>query len=54
MDTQLLLCEAMHGLTHEKRAVCPPLVKRMIAAGRLGKKTGIGFHRYSDQKIFGA
>jgi 3-hydroxyacyl-CoA dehydrogenase len=26
----------------------------MIAAGRLGKKTGIGFHRYSDQKIFGA
>jgi 3-hydroxybutyryl-CoA dehydrogenase len=54
MDTQLLLCEAMHGLTHEKRAACPPLVKRMIAAGRLGKKTGIGFHRYSDQKIFGA
>jgi 3-hydroxybutyryl-CoA dehydrogenase len=54
MDTQLLLCEAMHGLTHENRAACPPLVKRMIAAGRLGKKTGIGFHRYIDQKIFGA
>jgi 3-hydroxybutyryl-CoA dehydrogenase len=54
MDTQLLLCEAMHGLTHEPRAACPPLVRRMIAAGHLGKKTGRGFHEYKDSKIFGA
>ncbi|MFZ2737571.1 MAG: 3-hydroxyacyl-CoA dehydrogenase family protein [Burkholderiaceae bacterium] len=54
MDTQLLLCEAMHGLTNEPRAACPPLVKRMIAAGRLGKKTGLGFHSYTDVKMFGA
>ena len=54
MDTQRLLCEAMHGLTHEPRAACPPLVKRMIAAGHLGKKTGRGFHTYADSKTFGA
>jgi len=54
MDTQKLLCEAMHGLTHEPRAACPPLVRRMIAAGHLGKKTGRGFHVYADRKIFGA
>jgi 3-hydroxybutyryl-CoA dehydrogenase len=54
MDTQLLLCEAMHGLTHEPRAACPPLVKRMIAAGRLGRKTGRGFHTYKDSKMYGA
>jgi 3-hydroxybutyryl-CoA dehydrogenase len=54
MDTQLLLCEAMYGLTNEPRAACPPLVKRMIAAGRLGKKAGRGFHSYKDSKIFGA
>lgn len=54
MDTQLLLCEAMHGLTHEARAACPPLVRRMIAAGHLGRKTGRGFHRYKDAKMFGA
>jgi len=54
MDTQLLLCEAMHGLTHEPRAACPPLVKRMIAAGHLGKKSGRGFHVYKDSKMFGA
>jgi 3-hydroxybutyryl-CoA dehydrogenase len=54
MDTQVLLCEAMHGLTHEPRATCPPLVKRMIAAGRLGKKSGRGFYEYRDAKMFGA
>jgi 3-hydroxybutyryl-CoA dehydrogenase len=54
MDTQQLLCEAMHGLTHEPRAACPPLVRRMIAAGRLGKKSGRGFHDYADSKMFGA
>jgi 3-hydroxybutyryl-CoA dehydrogenase len=54
MDTQRLLCVAMHGLTNEDRAACPPLVKRMIAAGRLGKKTGRGFHQYTDTKMFGA
>lgn len=54
MDTQRLLCDAMYGLTYEPRASCPPLVRRMIAAGHLGKKTGRGFHRYGDSKMFGA
>jgi len=54
MDTQKLLSDAMHGLTHEPRAACPPLVKRMIGAGKLGRKSGSGFHAYGDNKIFGA
>ncbi len=54
MDTQKLLCEAMHGVTNEPRSACPPLVKRMIAAGWLGKKSGRGFHEYKDSKMFGA
>ncbi|MGQ2995854.1 3-hydroxyacyl-CoA dehydrogenase family protein [Variovorax paradoxus] len=54
LDTQRLLCEAMHGLTHEERAACPPLVRRMIAAGRLGKKSGRGFHAYADNALHGA
>ncbi|MEJ8851175.1 3-hydroxyacyl-CoA dehydrogenase family protein [Variovorax rhizosphaerae] len=54
MDTQKLLCEAMHGVTNEPRAACPPLVKRMIATGWLGKKSGRGFHHYADSKMFGA
>lgn len=53
-DTQKLLCDAMFGLTNEKRAACPPLIRRMIAAGHLGKKSGRGFHHYDDSKMFGA
>ncbi|SAL71685.1 3-hydroxybutyryl-CoA dehydrogenase [Caballeronia udeis] len=54
MDTQRLLCSAMYELTNEPRVACPPLVRRMIAAGWLGKKTGRGFHSYRDTKMFGA
>ncbi|SAL03100.1 3-hydroxybutyryl-CoA dehydrogenase [Caballeronia arationis] len=54
MDTQKLLCAAMYELTNEPRAACPPLVRRMMAAGWLGKKAGRGFHSYSDTKMFGA
>ena len=53
LDTQLLLCEALHGVTHEPRAACPPLVKRMIAAGHLGRKSGRGFYTYEDNAMFG-
>lgn len=54
LDTQLLLCEALHGVTHDPRAACPPLVKRMIAAGHLGRKTGQGFYSYRGNAMFGA
>jgi 3-hydroxybutyryl-CoA dehydrogenase len=54
LDTQLLLCEALYGVTHEPRAACPPLVKRMIAAGHLGRKAGRGFYTYDGDKMFGA
>lgn len=54
LDTQRLLCEAMYPLTFEPRAACPALVKRMVAAGHLGRKSGRGFHEYGDSKAFGA
>jgi 3-hydroxybutyryl-CoA dehydrogenase len=54
MDTQKLLCAALYEVTQEPRAGCPPLVRRMIAAGLLGKKTGHGFHQYKDSRMFGA
>jgi 3-hydroxybutyryl-CoA dehydrogenase len=53
LDTQLLLCDALYGVTHEPRAACPPLVRRMIAAGQLGRKTGQGFYRYDGNAMFG-
>jgi len=54
LDTQILLCEALYGVTHDPRAACPPLVRRMVAAGHLGRKTGRGFYRYQGGAMFGA
>ncbi len=55
LDTQILLCEALYGVTHDPRAACPPLVRRMVAAGHLGRKSGRGFYSYdAGGKMFGA
>ncbi|MEH6412551.1 3-hydroxyacyl-CoA dehydrogenase family protein [Pseudomonas sp. CGJS7] len=54
LDTQVLLCEALHGVTHEPRAACPPLLRRMVAAKRLGRKTQRGFLEYDSNKIYGS
>lgn len=53
LDTQLLLCDALYGVTHEARAACPPLVRRMIAAGHLGRKSGRGFYTYQNSSMYG-
>jgi len=53
LDTHLLVAEALYAATHEPRAAVPALVKRMIAAGRLGRKTGQGFYTYSGSAMFG-
>lgn len=54
LDTHLLVAEALYRATHEPRAAVPALVKRMIAAGQLGRKTGAGFYNYSGSAMFGA
>ncbi|MCE2390997.1 MAG: hypothetical protein J4G09_05860 [Proteobacteria bacterium] len=43
LDTQVRLCEAFHPVTLDPRAAAPPLLRRMVAAGRLGRKSGRGF-----------
>jgi 3-hydroxybutyryl-CoA dehydrogenase len=53
LDTHLLVAEALHASTHDPRAAVPALVKRMIAAGQLGRKTGRGFYAYSGSAMFG-
>jgi len=53
LDTVVLLCEALYGVTNDPRAALPPLVRRMIAAGQLGRKSGQGFYRYERDAMFG-
>ncbi|WP_319517639.1 3-hydroxyacyl-CoA dehydrogenase NAD-binding domain-containing protein [uncultured Martelella sp.] len=43
LDTQIRLGEAFYPITLDKRAAVPPLLRRMVAAGKLGNKSGEGF-----------
>lgn len=53
LDTQILLCEAFYPVTLDPRAATPPLLKRMVAAGHLGRKSGRGFYDYQGSAMFG-
>jgi len=54
LDTQVRLCEAFYPVTLDPRAAAPPLLRRMVAAGHLGRKTGRGFYRYEGGRMFGS
>jgi 3-hydroxybutyryl-CoA dehydrogenase len=53
LDTQVRLCEAFYPATLDPRAAAPPLLRRMVAAGHLGRKSGRGFYRYAGNAMFG-
>ena len=48
LDTQIRLSEAFYPITLDQRAAAPPLLRRMVAAGRLGRKSGRGFFEYGS------
>jgi 3-hydroxybutyryl-CoA dehydrogenase len=54
LDTQVRLCEAFYPITLDPRAATPPLLRRMVAAGLLGRKSGRGFFTYQGNTMFGA
>jgi 3-hydroxybutyryl-CoA dehydrogenase len=48
LDTTLLIADIMFEEFRERRFAPPPSLKRLVAAGRLGRKSGHGFYDYED------
>ena len=49
LDTTLYIAEIMFDEYREKRFAPPALLKQMVTAGRLGRKSGRGFYDYSKK-----
>ena len=48
LDTTMYVAEVMFEEFREPRYAPPPLLKRMVLAGHLGRKTGRGFYTYGS------
>jgi len=49
LDTTMYVAEVMFEEFREPRYAPPPLLKRMVMAGQLGRKTGQGFYTYDGK-----
>ena len=49
LDTAMYVAEVMFEEFRESRYAPPPLLKRMVMAGHLGRKTGKGFYTYDGK-----
>src|SRR3954447_4786611 len=50
LDTTYYITHVMYEEYREKRFTSPPLLRKMVLAGRYGRKTGAGFYDYSGEK----
>jgi 3-hydroxybutyryl-CoA dehydrogenase len=46
LDTLLFIADAMYEEFKDSRYAAPPLLRRMVTAGYMGKKSGKGFYSY--------
>jgi 3-hydroxybutyryl-CoA dehydrogenase len=50
LDTTLAIAETFFEAFGEARYAAPPLLRQMVAAGRLGRKSGRGFYDHAKKK----
>jgi 3-hydroxybutyryl-CoA dehydrogenase len=50
LDTLGAICDVMWDEFRERRFAKPPTLRKMLAAGWYGKKSGMGFYDYSGEK----
>jgi len=50
LDTTYFITHVMYDEYQEKRFASPPLLRKMVLAGRFGRKSGAGFYDYAGEK----
>ena len=50
LDVRLAIAEHLHRTFGADTYAPPPLLREMVASGKLGKKTGEGFYRWESEK----
>ena len=50
LDVLLAVCDSLYDEFHKPEYAAPPLLKRMVVAGRHGRKTGRGFYEYAQAR----
>jgi 3-hydroxybutyryl-CoA dehydrogenase len=48
LDTSVAILDALYAEFHDPNYAAVPLLRRMVAAGHLGRKSGRGFYHYGD------
>lgn len=51
LDTVLAVSHSLYDEFHEPFYSAPPLLRRMVEGGRLGRKSGAGFYSYGDAPL---
>jgi 3-hydroxybutyryl-CoA dehydrogenase len=51
LDVLYSVCESLYDEFKQPEYAPPPLLKRMVASGRLGRKSGIGFYSYPREPV---
>jgi 3-hydroxybutyryl-CoA dehydrogenase len=49
LDTSLAILDALYDEFRDPNYAAQPLLRRMVTAGHLGRKSGIGFYDYSKK-----
>ena len=50
LDTLGQVCDVLYEEFRERRFAAPPTLRKMLAAGWLGRKTGVGFYDYRGER----